>query len=414
MAITTMSSASRIPPVVSSGVSMASSRTRRSRSDSYRRSIETSERRRRKSLDRVARSRRTEQVAGDEGMVHDGHAGHPLHAIAWPAVEAARRNVELKARDPDPAATLARALAAGAEDRGVLHQRDTYFAVAHGRLKLREEEPGGATLIAYDRPDAGADRVSAYRLVPVPDPAALRAALAGACGVRAEVAKRRRLLMWETVRIHLDEVAGLGSFLELEAVAAAGSDLERERAQVEHLRGALAIRDDGADRGLLRRRGRADGPAAAAAPRRAARRRRARPELLAMARAAAATRMRPYSRFPVGAAVRTTDGRRYAGANVENAAFPQGQCAEASALGAMVAGGGGTVAEVVVAAPSRELCTPCGGCRQRLREFTPPDAPIHLADEQSVRRTTSLAELLPLSFGPGHLSASRPDQNPAP
>jgi cytidine deaminase len=102
--------------------------------------------------------------------------------------------------------------------------------------------------------------------------------------------------------------------------------------------------------------------------------------------------------------VRTTDGRRYAGANVENAAYPQGQCAEASAIGALVAGGGGEIAEVVVAATSTELCTPCGGCRQRLREFTPDDAPIHLVDLQRVRRTTSLGELLPLSFGPEHLA----------
>ena len=111
----------------------------------------------------------------------------------------------------------------------------------------------------------------------------------------------------------------------------------------------------------------------------------------------------PYSGFPVGAAVRTSDGRRYAGANVENAAYPQGQCAEASAIGALVAGGGGEIAEVVVAAPSTELCTPCGGCRQRLREFTPDEAPIHLVDLERVRRTTSLAELLPLSFGPESL-----------
>ena len=99
----------------------------------------------------------------------------------------------------------------------------------------------------------------------------------------------------------------------------------------------------------------------------------------------------------------TDDGRRYAGANVENAAYPQGQCAEASALGAMVAGGGGRVVEVVVAAPSEQECAPCGGCRQRLREFAGPDTPIHLADMERVRRTTSLAELLPLSFGPESL-----------
>ena len=101
----------------------------------------------------------------------------------------------------------------------------------------------------------------------------------------------------------------------------------------------------------------------------------------------------------------SSDLRRYAGANVENAAYPQGQCAEASAIGALVAGGGGEIAEVVVAAPGAELCTPCGGCRQRLREFAPDDAPIHLVDLERVRRTTTLGELLPLSFGPEHLAA---------
>jgi cytidine deaminase len=127
------------------------------------------------------------------------------------------------------------------------------------------------------------------------------------------------------------------------------------------------------------------------------------PELLRLAREAATRAYAPYSNFPVGAAVRTEDGRRYAGANVENAAYPQGQCAEASAIGAMVAGGGGRVVEVVVAAPSAEECAPCGGCRQRLREFAGPAAPIHLADMERVRRTTSLTELLPLSFGPESL-----------
>jgi homotetrameric cytidine deaminase len=305
------------------------------------------------------------------------------------------RNVELKAHDPDPGRTLERALAAGAEDRGLLRQRDTYFDVARGRLKLREEEPGGATLIAYDRPDEAAERVSSYRLVPVPDPGALRDALAAAPGVRVVVVKRRHLLLWETVRIHLDEVRGLGSFLELEAVAAPGSDLTRERAQVAHLRAALDIPD-----GALREGSYADALLAAAEIGEPD------PELLALARAAAGRAYAPYSHFPVGAALRTADGRRYAGANVENAAYPQGQCAEASAIGALVADGGGRIAEVVVAAPSRELCSPCGGCRQRLREFTPEDAPIHLADLQRVRRTTSLGELLPLSFGPEHLAAA--------
>jgi homotetrameric cytidine deaminase len=302
-------------------------------------------------------------------------------------VSEARRNVELKALDPEPARSLDRALALGAEDRGVIVQRDTYFRVGSGRLKLREEQPGEAHLIAYERPDAAEVRVSAYRVVPVPDAAALLEALEETAGVDVVVAKRRRLLLWESVRIHLDEVEGLGSFVELEAVAEPGSDLTRERRQIEQLREALRIRDDALREGSYSDAARA----AAFAPD---------PELLALAREAAGRAYAPYSNFPVGAAVRTADGRRYAGANVENAAYPQGQCAEASALGAMVAGGGGRVVEVVVAAPSEEECSPCGGCRQRLREFTDQDAPIHLADMERVRRTTSLAELLPLSFGP--------------
>jgi homotetrameric cytidine deaminase len=302
------------------------------------------------------------------------------------------RNVELKAHDAEPGRTLERALAAGAQDRGLIRQRDTYFRVPRGRLKLREEEPGGATLIAYERPDAAAERVSDYRLVPVSEPGALREALAAVNGVLAVVDKRRHLLMWDTVRIHLDGVSGLGTFVELEAVAEPGSDLSRERAQVAQLRELLDIRDD-----ALREGSYADALLAARAE--------PDPKLLAMAREAAGRAYAPYSNFPVGAAVRTGDGRRYAGANVENAAYPQGQCAEASAIGALVAGGGGAIAEVVVAAPSKELCTPCGGCRQRLREFAAPDAPIHLADLERVRRTTTLAELLPLSFGPEHLAA---------
>jgi len=298
------------------------------------------------------------------------------------------RNVEVKAADPDPPSTLERALALGASDAGVLVQRDTYFGTPHGRLKLREEEPGGATLIAYERPDSAAARVSGYRLVPVERPAELRAALVAAAGERVVVSKRRRLLLWESVRIHLDDVDGLGSFVELEGVVGGDGDVGLQETRVARAREALAIADADLHGGSY-----ADLLLAAAPD----------PELLALARAAVARAHAPYSGFPVGAAVRTADGRRYGAANVENAAYPQGQCAEASALGAMVAGGGGPVAEVVVAAPSRELCAPCGGCRQRLREFTPLDAPVHLADMERVRRTTTLGELLPLSFGPESL-----------
>jgi homotetrameric cytidine deaminase len=225
------------------------------------------------------------------------------------------------------------------------------------------------------------------------------AALSDTLGVDVVVEKRRHLLLWETVRIHLDEVEGLGSFIELEAVAQGDSDLSREHAQVAHVRAELQIGElcEGSYADALRAvEGRGRGAAPDAGP-------PADPELLRLAREAAGRAYAPYSNFPVGAAVRTEDGRRYAGANVENAAYPQGQCAEASALGAMVAGGGGRVVEVVVAAPSAEECAPCGGCRQRLREFAGPDAPIHLADLERVRRTTSLAELLPLSFGPESL-----------
>jgi len=300
-------------------------------------------------------------------------------------MEDPHRNVELKALDPDPEGTLACALAlTGVADHGILRQRDTYFAVAEGRLKLREETPGEAHLIAYARPDDPAVRVSAYRLAPAPDPGAMRAALTASLGVRVVVDKARRLLLWHDVRIHLDTVAGLGSFIELEAVAPPESDLSAEHAKVAHLREILGIED-----GSLREGSYSD--ALLPAPD---------PELLRLAREAVGRAYAPYSGFGVGAAVRTTDGRRYAGTNVENAAFPQGQCAEASALGAMVAGGGGRVAEVVVAAAGAAECAPCGGCRQRLHEFAAGDVPVHLIDLERVRRRTTLGELLPLAFGP--------------
>ncbi|MBA2515563.1 MAG: class IV adenylate cyclase [Solirubrobacterales bacterium] len=160
-------------------------------------------------------------------------------------MEAPRRNVELKAIDPQPARTLELALGLGASDQGLLLQRDTYFAAGRGRLKLREEEPGGAHLIAYVRPDDDpAVRVSEYRIVRVPEPVRTRDALEAVLGVRVVVQKRRRLLLWEAVRIHLDEVDGLGSYLELEAVAPPDSDLTPERARVDRLREALSIEDD--------------------------------------------------------------------------------------------------------------------------------------------------------------------------
>lgn len=123
----------------------------------------------------------------------------------------------------------------------------------------------------------------------------------------------------------------------------------------------------------------------------------------------------PYSGYWVGAALLTADGAIHAGANVENAAYPQGQCAEAGAIGAMIAAGGGRrIVEVVVlgapAATSPDddgaaapLCTPCGGCRQRLREFAGPDTLIHVCDPGGPRATFTLGALLPFSFGPDNL-----------
>lgn len=126
-------------------------------------------------------------------------------------------------------------------------------------------------------------------------------------------------------------------------------------------------------------------------------------ELIAAAITARANAYAPYSRFAVGAAIRADDGRLYAGANVENAAYPQTQCAEATAIGAMVSAGGKRIAEMVVLADGDALCTPCGGCRQRIREFADPGTPIHLCGPEGIRRTVTLGELLPLSFGPDTL-----------
>ena len=300
-------------------------------------------------------------------------------------MSAPRRNVELKALDPDPARSLAVCRELGAEDRGVLRQRDTYFRARAGRLKLREQEPGGATLIQYDRPDAAAARESRYRVARVADPDELRASLDAALGTLVVVDKERHLLLWEGVRIHLDTVAGLGSFVELEGVAAPESDLGSEREKVARLQQALGIEEILTDSYSDRLLG-ADALVAAARD--------------AMGRAHA-----PYSRFRGGAALRAEDGTIHAGANVENAAYPQGQCAEASAIGVLVAAGRRRIVEAAVIADSDAICVPCGGCRQRLREFMPLDAPVHLCSAAGERRTVTLETLLPLSFGPEHLPA---------
>ena len=114
----------------------------------------------------------------------------------------------------------------------------------------------------------------------------------------------------------------------------------------------------------------------------------------------------PYSNFKVGAALLGADGKIYAAANVENAAYPQSQCAEASAIGVMVAAGCTEIKEVLVIAeaPGPDPVSPCGGCRQRLKEFAAPDVTIHMANEQGVVGTIKMGDLLPHSFGPKQLA----------
>jgi homotetrameric cytidine deaminase len=289
------------------------------------------------------------------------------------------RNVELKARDPDPARTLALALALGAADEGEITQRDTYFGGARARVKLREQTPGDDELIAYRRPDDEQARVSEYLRVAVPDAAALKEALDSAYGTRVVVAKRRRLLLWEDVRIHLDEVEGLGSYMELEGLVDGDAGIAGQR--VERLRAQLEIDDanlvSGSYSDLL-----LDTPQA----------------LLDAARTVMANAHVPYSHFPVGAAVRGAGGGIHVGANVENAAYPQSQCAEASAIGNMIAAGETKITAIAVVAQNLDVCPPCGGCRQRLSEFAGPDTPVYMGTE-----TTTLGALLPESFGVAEL-----------
>ncbi len=123
--------------------------------------------------------------------------------------------------------------------------------------------------------------------------------------------------------------------------------------------------------------------------------------IAAAAVAARAAAYAPYSRFAVGAAIRTTEGAIHAGCNVENAAYPEGTCAEAGAIAAMALAGGRRIAELVVAGPPGALCTPCGGCRQKLREFGAATTIIRVVGPAgNVLLATTLADLLPHSFGP--------------
>lgn len=111
----------------------------------------------------------------------------------------------------------------------------------------------------------------------------------------------------------------------------------------------------------------------------------------------------PYSGFRVGAALRCPDGSIHVGCNVENASYPEGTCAEAGAIAAMVASGRREIAEVLVVADAPEPVSPCGGCRQRLAEFARADTPVILAGLSGERARTTIGALLPGAFGAGHL-----------
>jgi cytidine deaminase len=125
--------------------------------------------------------------------------------------------------------------------------------------------------------------------------------------------------------------------------------------------------------------------------------------LFEAARAAQARAYAPYSGYKVGAAVQGGSGAVYAGCNVENAAYPAGTCAEEGAIAAMVAAGERRLAAILVFGDGQTLVTPCGACRQRIREFGAPETPIHVAGPQGVEATFVLDELLPRAFGPDNL-----------
>lgn len=127
-------------------------------------------------------------------------------------------------------------------------------------------------------------------------------------------------------------------------------------------------------------------------------------ELFDAARAAQQQAYAPYSRYLVGAAVRGRSGRVYAGCNIENAAYPQGWCAEASAIAHMITAGEREIIEVLTVCDGDLIGTCCGGCRQKIREFAALDVPVYACGPDGVRATFTLGDLLPHSFGPEHLT----------
>ena len=121
-------------------------------------------------------------------------------------------------------------------------------------------------------------------------------------------------------------------------------------------------------------------------------------DLFEAARDAMARCHAPYSKFPVGAAIRAADGSIHAGANIEVISFPEGWCAETTMLGHYVMAGGGEIAEICVVAEKMDRITPCGGCRQRLAEFAGPQTRIYLCDQSGIVEEMTMADMLPRAF----------------
>ena len=127
-------------------------------------------------------------------------------------------------------------------------------------------------------------------------------------------------------------------------------------------------------------------------------------ELFKAAMAARDNAYAPYSNFQVGAAIRSASGQVYQGCNVENVAYPEGTCAEAGAIAAMVAAGETEISEILVVAGGSFKISPCGGCRQKIAEFAGGAVPVHLANLDGDIETTSVGQLLPAGFDKEHLS----------
>lgn len=160
-------------------------------------------------------------------------------------VKVPRRNLELKTPYVDLASARAALSALEAKRAGREVQTDTYFRATHGRLKLREIDGQSAVLIWYDRPDTQGTRLSQYFLLPVTDAALGKSMLTAALDVRGVVRKRREVYLWHNVRVHLDEVDGLGTFVELEAVLAPDDDKALSQARLDELCRVLKLRPEG-------------------------------------------------------------------------------------------------------------------------------------------------------------------------